>query len=72
MTLKLARPRLSADLRSLCGRVANERMKASLWAEAARLRQFARQHMADGYNEIEITAWLASQIAEAQLSQRKG
>jgi len=72
MTLKLRTPPLSADLKALCGRVANERGKVAIWAEGRRLRDFARQRMAEGASSVEVTAWLAQQLTEAQQAQRKG
>jgi hypothetical protein len=72
MTLKLTRPRLSADLRSLCGRVANERCKAATWAEARRLREFAQQRMNDGENVVQVTNWLAQELTAAVAAQREG
>jgi hypothetical protein len=72
MTLKLKAPQLTPDLRSLCGRLANERCKAAVWAEARRLRQFAQQRMSEGASSVEVTGWLARQLTEAQAAQRSG
>jgi hypothetical protein len=72
MTLKLKQPQLTPDLRSLCGRVANERGKVAIWAEGRRLRDFARQRMAEGENVVQITRWLAAELEAAQAAQRNG
>ena len=71
-TLKIKEPRLTPTLRSLCGRLANERCKAAVWAESARLRQFARARLAEGESEVQVVAWLASQLSLAQAGQRDG
>lgn len=71
-TLKLKHPQLSPDLRSLCNRLASERAKASIWTEGRRLRQFARQRLAEGASCVEVTNWLAQQLTDAQAAQRAG
>lgn len=72
MALKLTRPRLSADLRTLCGRVANERAKAATWADARRLREFASQRLAEGENVVQVTSWLEQELTAAEPAQREG
>jgi len=72
MTLRLTRPRLSPDLRSLCGRVANERAKAATWAEARRLREFAVQRLVEGENVVQVTNWRAQELTAAVAAQREG
>jgi hypothetical protein len=70
--LKLKTAPLPPGLRALCNRLASERAKAHVWNGDKRLRQFVQQMLIEGASSIEVTAWLAQQLAEAQQAQRTG
>lgn len=64
-------PRLDAELKNLCGRVALEITRPIQWQTAAQLRKEAIAQLAAGTAREAVTAWLQIEHDAAVRMQRK-
>ena len=64
-------PRLDAEIKNLCGRVALERTRPLQWQTAQQLRKDAQGRLAAGTARADLVAWLQTQHDEAVRGQRK-
>ena len=63
--------KLTADLRFLCNKIANERTRPALWKTAAELRKDTERVLASGQTVADAQTWLEGLLADALAAQSK-
>lgn len=64
-------PRLDAEIKNLCGRVALERTRPLQWQAADQLRKDAQGQLAAGAARADLVQWLQAEHAAAMRGQCK-